>query len=221
MGWGHSIHVSRNQDGSAVFYTWTDTDPSLGDTTNTTPDIKLWSLDVTTNMASPVINLTDPNGGLYYFMNTSDIVLKQGSTYVIPMSYVDVWETGDPYAAQNHYLITDVTIDESQYTLYRQNSAPISMGQYDFSEINTARVSQNFPNPVKGSTSVKVTLAETSNVSVEITNMLGQSVSVVNQGRLAAGTHNLKLNVTNLNSGIYFYTVTAGTQELTKKMIVE
>jgi hypothetical protein len=214
------IHVTRSEDGAKVFFSWTDTDPALGDTTNTTPDIKVRGWDVITNMATPVINFTNPNGGMYFFVNTADICLKNGNVYNIPMSYVDVWESGDPAAAQNHYLITDINIDESQFTVPVPASDPLPM-IVDQKSINSLNVSQNFPNPVKGSTSVKITLAEAANVSVEITNMVGQSVSVVNNGRLASGTHNIKLNVTDLTSGIYFYTVTAGTQKLTKKMIVE
>jgi hypothetical protein len=166
---------------------------------------------------------------MYFFINTPDICLKNGNVYNIPISYVDIWESGDPTAAQNHYLITDVNIDESQFTMYFYPS-PDPYPYYCFSNCyegiteeidNSLEVTQNYPNPTKGSTTVKFTLAETSNVSVEITNMVGQSVSVINHGRLAVGTHNIKLNVKDLTAGIYFYTVTTGNQKVTKKMIVE
>ena len=226
MGWEHWINVSKSPDGKCVFYTWTDTDPSMS-TDNIVPDIKGRAWNVETNMATPAKNFTAPNGGLYYYVNTADIVAKQGSTYAVALTFVDIagdaGNNGD--GPQIHYFANNITFAESEFTDTYGPSDPLVLNTclvgVDTKEVNSFNVSQNFPNPSNGTTSVKVTLAEASNVSVEITNMVGQSVSLVNNGRLVAGSHNINLNVANLNSGIYFYTVTVGTQKVTKKMIVK
>ena len=43
----------------------------------------------------------------------------------------------------------------------------------------------------------------------------------INEGSLPAGKHNTKVNVESLESGIYFYTLTAGNFVETKRMAVK
>jgi hypothetical protein len=228
MGWEHWINVSKSPDGTVVFYTWTDTDPSMS-LDNIVPDIKGRAWNVVSNMATPSKNFTAPNGGLYYYVNTADIAAKQGSTYSVALTFIDIagdaGNSGD--VAQIVYFADNITFAESEFidpcgpSDVATIQASICMTGVDTKEANSFNVSQNYPNPANGTTGIKVTLAEASNVSVEITNMVGQSVSLVNKGHIAAGSYAINLNIANLNSGIYFYTVTVGTQKVTKKMIVE
>ena len=87
--------------------------------------------------------------------------------------------------------------------------------------INSAQVSQNFPNPFNGSTKVQVQLETPSELSLVITNLTGQKVIELNKGYVPAQTHTFTIDATTLQSGVYFYTVTAGSSQVTKKMIVE
>ncbi|MGZ3867150.1 MAG: T9SS type A sorting domain-containing protein, partial [Bacteroidia bacterium] len=82
-------------------------------------------------------------------------------------------------------------------------------------------VGQNFPNPLNGQTTIPVNLARTSNMTITVTNIVGQKVLEVNAGVLNPGYHNLNVDATKLNAGIYFYTVKAGNYSVTKRMIVE
>jgi len=86
---------------------------------------------------------------------------------------------------------------------------------------NKVSVSQNRPNPFNGNTQIDINLDKAANVSVEVINITGQTVYSMSLGRKASGTHTVNLNSDNLSSGIYFYTVTAGTSQVTKKMIVK
>jgi hypothetical protein len=81
-------------------------------------------------------------------------------------------------------------------------------------------VSQNFPNPANNTTNIDITVANNSNVSVEVINMVGQTVFSAVEN-VTAGTSTIQLNVADYAKGVYFYTVTAGTEKVTKKMIVE
>jgi hypothetical protein len=225
IGWEHWINVSKSADGTNIFYTWTDTDPSFS-LDNIIPDVKGRAWNITTNMSTPAKNFTTPDGGLYYFVNTADVVKKEGSLYSVALTFVDL--AGDASnsadAAQIHYFANNVTFDESEFTIPAPDSDPTVLGTcvtgITPKDAESFSVSQNYPNPANESTSIKVTLAESANVSVEITNMVGQSVSLINKGRLAVGNHGINLNTADLQSGIYFYTVKVGTQKVTKKMIV-
>lgn len=81
-------------------------------------------------------------------------------------------------------------------------------------------ISQNFPNPFNGNTFVEVTLAKTANISVEVTTLTGQKVAMNDYGHKMAGTHTISIDGSQLTTGIYFYTVTAGDQKVTRKMMV-
>ena len=87
--------------------------------------------------------------------------------------------------------------------------------------IDNSSVSQNFPNPFSGVSTVNVTLQEAAQLSLVVNNMTGQKVMELNKGFVPAQIHTFIIDASNLQSGIYFYTVTAGESQVTKKMIVK
>jgi hypothetical protein len=90
---------------------------------------------------------------------------------------------------------------------------------------NTAKtatyVTQNYPNPVKGMTSFKVSLQKTSNVTIDVQNIMGQTLMSMDKGSVNAGVQSYTIDATNLTSGIYFYTVKINGDSYTHKMIVK
>lgn len=94
-------------------------------------------------------------------------------------------------------------------------------GVEDNEVIDNSQVTQNFPNPFSSTTTVNVDLQEAANLSLVVTNMTGQKVMELNKGFVPAQNHTFTIDASNLQAGIYFYTVTAGSSQVTKKMIVE
>jgi hypothetical protein len=82
-------------------------------------------------------------------------------------------------------------------------------------------VSQNYPNPTNGSTMVTVELEQPANVGFELFNMTGQKVFAIPPKALTAGSHNINFDASSFTSGVYFYTITAGSEKITRKMIVK
>jgi len=138
------------------------------------------------------------------------------------------------------YPVIGQNINGSAYILYQADFEPgtaldedhgyiennMIVANYDLNvgiqetEFNAASVSQNFPNPFTNTSIVSVNLTQATNLSLEVFNLTGQKVYEVNNGHSNAGTHNLVINAENLSSGVYFYTVNAGNNAITKKMIV-
>ncbi len=87
--------------------------------------------------------------------------------------------------------------------------------------ITNASVSQNYPNPFSNTSTVTVNLQKTAKLSLEVTNMIGQSIMTKNRGTVKPGTYFFQIDATNLQNGIYFYTVKANNSAVTKKMIVQ
>ncbi len=81
-------------------------------------------------------------------------------------------------------------------------------------------VSQNYPNPFSGSANVDVELAEDADLSMEVVNLVGQTVQRVDKGFVKAGTHTLQINGTDLETGVYFYNVNINDETITKKMVI-
>ncbi|HEY0029549.1 MAG TPA: T9SS type A sorting domain-containing protein [Bacteroidia bacterium] len=84
-----------------------------------------------------------------------------------------------------------------------------------------ATLYQNMPNPAQGSTTVKYDLAKASSVSIVFYDLTGKKVKEINEGKMAAGSYNLSVNVSDLANGSYFYSLkTSEGVSLTKKMVV-
>ena len=79
---------------------------------------------------------------------------------------------------------------------------------------------QNMPNPAKDNTMINYSLKETASVELSLFDVAGKKMSSLNQGMQIAGNHQLKLDVSTLSSGIYFYTISAGNYKMTNKMSV-
>ncbi len=70
-------------------------------------------------------------------------------------------------------------------------------------------VSQNFPNPFNPSTKIKFNLPEEAKVSLKIFDILGQEVFEHVNVVYGTGVHEVQFNGANLNSGVYFYKISA------------
>ncbi|MCX6159435.1 MAG: T9SS type A sorting domain-containing protein [Ignavibacteriae bacterium] len=79
---------------------------------------------------------------------------------------------------------------------------------------------QNFPNPFNPTTNIRFSLPESSVTSLTIYDISGKVIDKAFNGKLSAGVYEYQLNGANLSTGIYFYTLTAGSNVITKKMIL-
>ena len=79
---------------------------------------------------------------------------------------------------------------------------------------------QNYPNPFNPSTTISFRLPQRNYIRLELIDMLGKVVMNIAEGDFDAGTHNVKLNVPHLSSGVYFYKLNAGQFSQVKKLIL-
>jgi len=89
----------------------------------------------------------------------------------------------------------------------------------DAAELNFT-VKQNVPNPAVNNTTITVGTEVSGAINLSVSNLLGQIVyqeNVVTNSHI----HTFNLNVSNFDSGIYFYTVEIGNNSITKKMLVK
>ena len=77
---------------------------------------------------------------------------------------------------------------------------------------------QNYPNPFNPSTTIKFGMPEGSVVTLKVFNSIGEKVGDLINQYLSAGTYTYHFNASKLPSGIYFYTLQADRQIISKKM---
>lgn len=114
-----------------------------------------------------------------------------------------------------NYSYTDSKLSNGKYT-YRLKQVDFD-GTFDYSDEIQVEIlgpeefilEQNFPNPFNPSTQIKFSIPVDSDVSLKIFNLLGEEVSTLINSRLAAGVQEVDFNAAGLNSGVYFYQVTA------------
>ncbi len=82
-------------------------------------------------------------------------------------------------------------------------------------------VSQNQPNPFSGSTDVVVYLQSGSDVTLTVSDILGNVVNEGQLGTFSAGNHVINIDANGLQSGVYFYTISTRDHSITKKMQVQ
>jgi hypothetical protein len=79
---------------------------------------------------------------------------------------------------------------------------------------------QNYPNPFNPSTKIRFSIPEQGLVTLKVFNLLGEEVASLINTEMSAGSYEADFKGTEISSGIYFYTLTAGNFVSTKKMIL-
>jgi hypothetical protein len=81
-------------------------------------------------------------------------------------------------------------------------------------------LSQNYPNPFNPSTTIKFALPKSGNVTLKIYNSIGKEVETLVNENMGAGSYEVSYDASQLNSGMYFYRISANGFTDTKKMML-
>ena len=80
---------------------------------------------------------------------------------------------------------------------------------------------QNYPNPFNSSTIIKYQIPhDNTAVELKVFNILGKELMTLVNEKQETGIYEVEFNSSNFSSGIYFYTIKAGSYSHTKKMIM-
>ena len=201
-------------DGTKMFFSWLDTEFDQAEE-NSKPDIFCIGWDVASNMYTEVVNVTFlSDAWLQAYMGTASYyALDAADGYIIPFAYQEmliVNNAPDPGSPVQYKYIPDFKFTEADFIRIAVEEV----------ENSVASISQNFPNPANDITSVKVTLAKSAKVSLEVHNILGQKVYEIDARDFSEGTHKLDINVKALKAGVYTYSVIANGERSTRKMMI-
>ena len=77
-----------------------------------------------------------------------------------------------------------------------------------------------YPNPTSHDFNASITLEQSSDISIEVFNLLGQKIARFDH-KGTVGENTIPVNLQNCKPGIYFVKVKAGNSESTQKLIIE
>ncbi|MCC7233340.1 MAG: T9SS type A sorting domain-containing protein [Bacteroidia bacterium] len=182
----------------------------------------------------------------HIFMITSS---DNGITWTYPFDIVpSAAQGGDGENQEAVYACIARTVDATAYVLYQRDPAPgnalAAVGSCDytnnvgnpsdmvFTEVEAGTVktnqmpfqfvslSQNYPNPADGITSVDVRLKNTTDIIFNVVDVLGRIVYSKTIESASAGTHTLHINTEGWAGGIFSYSAQTVNGVISKSMIV-
>lgn len=77
-----------------------------------------------------------------------------------------------------------------------------------------------YPNPFNPTVNIKVSLKKSSNVNLFVYNLLGEKIETIYSGKLPAGEKTFHFNAGNFSSGVYFVTMFADGNSVSKKILL-
>jgi hypothetical protein len=214
------VQITTNENHNRLFISWLDTDIEDQDDNNR-PNIYARGFNPATLMktvdaqgADAPFNVTFLSTAwrAAHFAIAANYSIDDNGTYTIPYTYMEM-DVEDVAQPVQYKYIQDFSFSEADFTVQSVNE--------NIASADLFKVSQNYPNPVSGQTYFTVSLDEGTNLNLEVYSLTGQVVSAVDLGYKSIGTHTVTINATNLSAGVYFYTVSAGTNKVTHKMIVQ
>ena len=221
LGYGARIQVSRSVTGGKVFYSWADSDSNITHTLyNSNPDIYMKSYDITNQLVTPTVNETSGNGQCY-FHYLSDVSYYDSNIggYVCPLVYTtDATTTTAPFLSTdtvNYHYLNCATFYVSQYTtpanVYREQGAS------GITKYTNNSLLKLYPNPSNGIVSIECSTSETT-VNLQITDVVGKEIR--NQS-LNVNSGKAQIDMSALNSGVYFITVKTNSNSSTQKIVLQ
>jgi hypothetical protein len=139
---------------------------------------------------------------------TLSFEILPGTTENIPVSFmpayvVDIAGTDfNVYSSDAYIILIPVSVDE------------------DLLMPENYRVHQNYPNPFNASTTINFELPLSSQVKIEIFDLLGRKIETLLDSRFEVGYHSITWNARDYPSGIYFYIMQAGDYSRARKMML-
>ena len=206
-----SFYVAGSQTGTVLIYVWDDNgeDGKPGDAL----------------VQGLPKNLIQGWNEINFVNEGFDLPIEEGSVYVgyqqLNVNFNIGVDWNNSSYASNSMLDFGIGLGWEQLSTYSPGGVWMIRAQMDGEDAlssdnelsdllpNEFVLNQNYPNPFNPSTTIQFGLAERSITKLEVFNILGESVSKAVDESLDAGFYNFKIDMQGLASGMYFYRLTA------------
>ena len=122
------------------------------------------------------------------------------------LDYIDV--------SENQFT---VTLDANSVTTFVSDDMTVSNEEVAVPP-SSYQLSQNYPNPFRSATVIGYAVPQTSDVTLDVFDLLGRKVTTLVEGRVSAGNHWVPFNALSLSAGVYVYQLKADGVVQTRQM---
>jgi hypothetical protein len=138
------------------------------------------------------------------FHNTAQMAVK-GSSY----ASVNGW---------NGYIAGQAFASERfAETFFHISTFGVGVGTTENEGVSILSV---YPNPTSTNATVAFEVSKAGDVAVTLVNLLGQTVKSFDYGKVTNGKYELKMDLNNLNAGVYMVNVKVAGSETTQKLVI-
>ena len=210
-----SFYVAGAQTGTVLIYVWDDNGPE-----GTPGDAIVPGLPK---------NLIQGWNEINFVNEGFDIQIEEGGVYVgyqqLSVNFNIGVDWNNPSYASNSMLDFGIGLGWEELSTYSPGGVWMIRAQMDGEDAlgNDSEVSnmfpeefilkQNYPNPFNPSTIIEFGLKERSVTTLEVFNILGESVSKIVDNSLEAGFYSYDIDFGGFSSGMYFYRLTATNED--------
>lgn len=150
------------------------------------------------------------------WMSIGNVYLKQGTQPVVRIRTNDITD-GSPIYADAVMLLLDrkkspdlvITVPTSLPDDVYEQDRPVA-----------TQLHKAYPNPFNPTTVIRYRLEQSENVRIAVYDILGREVSVLVNGLMSAGEHQVTFDAGNMASGVYIYRMETATQVFSEKMVL-
>ena len=129
-----------------------------------------------------------------------------------PISLADIDNDGDVDIVAGSSSLDEIRWWENLLiTTAEENSRNLTPDRFE--------LYNNYPNPFNPSTTIKYQISNSSFTTIKVYDVLGNEITTLLNEEKAPGTYEVNFYATELNSGLYFYTLFASGFSETKKMV--
>jgi flagellar hook assembly protein FlgD len=130
-----------------------------------------------------------------------------------------------PPASAIYYIVTATDVHQNQGAKSNEAAVAPTTGVGNLPPVTALTVLQNHPNPFTGETQLQVGLPVRGDVRVEVYDVAGRRVRTAVISAQSKGWNTVRFSAFDdhgaaLPSGVYFYRVHAGSETVTKKMVI-
>lgn len=114
---------------------------------------------------------------------------------------------------------TSLSFDPNNEIVLKTATLVLSTSEY--SVTNKTELIKIVPNPSSEETTIHYNLRQSSWITLELFDLSGNRIKILQEGNQAAGLHRLKVETSDLKSGVYLYKLTVDGKSFIKKMVVQ
>jgi hypothetical protein len=170
----------------------------------------IWSSTVIQNIK---IELSKNDGASWELVADNVIAASGSTTWTVPQAD-SALVTTCKMKITSVELPTLFDVSDSSFTIHYKGVGVLDDFALNFS------LYQNYPEPSDQYTVICYQLSEPSNIKLELYDINGVKIALLDEGMKSEGENKIIYDVKNLTPGVYFYSLKVGGNQITKKMII-